>query len=95
MIYAAIKKFDKKSQGARFVRTQGRRYKLRRSGNDTGYGGLEILEKEKISGKVVKVRRKSDRVMPIVSTLGKEVIRIICANGPQRRKTRHRKSSFL
>ena len=39
--------------------------------------------KEEISGNVVKVRRKSDRVMAIVLTLGKEVMRIICAYGPQ------------
>ena len=36
--------------------------------------------KEEISG---KVRRKSDRVMTIVLTLGREVIRIICVYGPQ------------
>ena len=39
--------------------------------------------KEEISGNVVKVRRKSDKVMAIVLTLGREVMRIICAYGPQ------------
>ena len=39
--------------------------------------------KEKISGNVVEVRRKSDRVMVIVQTLGREVMRVICAYGPQ------------
>ena len=39
--------------------------------------------KEEISGNVVKVRRKNDRVRAIVLTLGKEVMRIICAYGPQ------------
>ena len=38
--------------------------------------------KKEIFGKVVEVRRKSDRVMAIVLTLGKEVIRI-SAYGPQ------------
>ena len=33
--------------------------------------------KEKISGNVVKVRRKSDAVMTIVPTLGREVMRIV------------------
>ena len=33
--------------------------------------------KEEVCGNVVKVRRKSDRVMAIVLTLGGEVIRII------------------
>ena len=37
--------------------------------------------KEKISENVVEVRRKSDRVMAIVLTLGREVI--ICAYRPQ------------
>ena len=39
--------------------------------------------KEEISADVVKVRRKSDRVMAIVVTLGKQVIQITCAYGPQ------------
>ena len=39
--------------------------------------------KAEISGNVVEVRRKSDRVMAIVITLNREVIRIICAYGPQ------------
>ena len=39
--------------------------------------------KEEISGNVVEVRRKSDRIMAIVLTLGREVMRMICAYGPQ------------
>ena len=39
--------------------------------------------KEEISGNVVEVRRKSDRVMAIVLTLGREVMRVICSYGPQ------------
>ena len=46
-------------------------------------GGVGILVKEKISGNVVEVKRKSDRVMAIVLTLGREVMRVICAYGPQ------------
>ena len=42
--------------------------------------------KEEITGNVVEVRRKSDRVMAIVLTLGREVMRIICAYGPQSRR---------
>ena len=63
-----------KDQGARFVGTSGRRYKLWLSGNDAGFGGIGILVKEKISGNIVEVRRKSDRVMTIVLTLGREVM---------------------
>ena len=72
-----------KGQGARFVGTLGRRYKLWWSGNDAGFRGVGILVKEEISGNVVEVRRKSDRVVAIVLTLGKEVMRVICAYGPQ------------
>ena len=72
-----------KGQGARFVGTWGRRYKLWWSGNDAGFRGVGILVKKEISGNVVEVRRKSDRVMAIVQTLGREVMRVICANGPQ------------
>ena len=72
-----------KGQGARFVSTSERRYKLCWSGNDTGFGGVGILVKQKISGNAVEVRRKSDRVMAIVLTLGKEIMQIICAYGPQ------------
>ena len=57
-----------KGQGARFVGTLGRRYKLWWSGNDAGFGGVGILVKEEISGNVVEVRRKSDRAMAIVLT---------------------------
>ena len=71
-----------KGQGARFVGALGQRYKLW-SGNDAGFGGVGILVKEEISGNVVEVRRKSDRVMAIVLTLGREVMRVICAYGPQ------------
>ena len=77
----------RKGQGARFVGTSGRRYKLWWTGNDAGFGEIGILVKEKISGNVVEVRRKNDRVMAIVLTLGREVMRIICAYGPQRADT--------
>ena len=39
--------------------------------------------KEEISGDVAEIRRKSDRVMAIVLTLGSEVMRVICVYGPQ------------
>ena len=57
----------------------GQRYKLWWSGNDAESGKFGILVKEEISGTVVEVRRKSDKVMAIVLTLGGEMIRIICA----------------
>ena len=72
-----------KGQGAHFVGTSGRRYKMWWSGNDAGFGGVGILVKEEISGNVVEVRRKRDRIMVIVPILGREVMRVRCAYGPQ------------
>ena len=74
--------------------TLGRRYKLWWSGNDAGFGGVGILVKEEISRNVVEVRRKSDRVMAIVLTLGREVMQIICAYGPQSRRPDAEKVRF-
>ena len=62
-----------KGQGARFVGTQGQRYKLWWSGNNVGSVGVGIFVKEGISGNVVEVRGKTDTVMAIVLTLGGEV----------------------
>ena len=39
-----------------------------------GFGGIGILVKKEIPGNVVEVRRKSDSVMAIVLTLGREVM---------------------
>ena len=83
-----------KGQRARFVSTSGRGYKLWWSGNDTGFGWVGILVKEQISGNVVEVRGKSDRVMAIVLTLGREVMRVICAYGPQNGRTDAEKVHF-
>ena len=41
------------------------------------------MVKEKISGNVVEVKRKSDRVMATVLTLDRKVMRIICGYGPK------------
>ena len=50
--------------------------------------------KEEISGNDLEVRRKSDRAMAIVLTLGREVIQIICAYGPQSRRPDTEKVCF-
>ena len=52
------------------------------SGNSSGIGGVGILVKE-LREKVVNVRRRSDRVMVVMLALGKQVIRVISANGPK------------
>ena len=50
-----------KGQGARFVGSQGRRYELWRSGNDSESGGdgVGTLVKEKMPGNVWKLEEKS------------------------------------
>ena len=63
--------------------TLGQRHKLWWSGNNAGFGGVRILVKKEISGNVVKVKRKSNRIMELVLSLSKEVMQIICAFGPQ------------
>ena len=59
-----------------------------------GFGGVEILVKEEITGNVVKVIRKSDRVMAIMLTLGREVMQIICAYWSQSEKPDTEKVRF-
>ena len=63
-----------KCQEAQVVGTLRRRCKLWWSGNNAGSGGDRILVKEEISENYVEVRRKSDRVIAIVLTLGTEVM---------------------
>ena len=83
-----------KGQGTPFVGTFWQKYKLCRSENDAGSGGIEILVKYGISGNVVEVGRKIDRVMATVLTLEREVIRIICAYRPQSRRPDTEKVRF-
>ena len=49
---------------------------------------------EEISGNLVEVRRKSDRIMTIVLTLGREMMQIVCAYGPQSRRPHKKKVRF-
>ena len=81
-----------RGQGARFLGVKGRRYKLWWSGNSTG--GVGVLEKEELCEKVVKVRRRSDRVMMVVMVLEEEMLRIICVYGPQSGRTAAEKEHF-
>ena len=50
--------------------------------------------KEKVSGNVVEVRRKSDRIMAVVLILDREVMHIICVHGPQSRRPDTEKVCF-
>ena len=75
--------------------TSGQRHKLWLSGIDAGFGGIGILVKEEISGNVVEVGRKSNRVVAIVLTLGREVMQIICAYRPQSEKPDTEKVRFM
>ena len=57
------------------------------SGNDSGMDGVEILEKEELCEKVVKVPRRNDRVMAMALMLEEEIVRVISAHGQQNGKT--------
>ena len=72
-----------KGQGAHFVGASGRGCKMWWSGKDAGFGGVGILVREEMSGNVVEVGGRGDRVIVIVLTLGGEVMRVICACGPR------------
>ena len=63
-----------------------KRCKIRRDRN---------FDEKEISGKVVKVGSKSDRVMVIVLTLGRELMRIICAYGHKADDQTQRKCVFF
>ena len=84
-----------KGQEARFVVTSGQRYKLWWLENDAEFEGVGILVKEEISENIVVVGRKSNRVMAIVPTLSREIIRIICALGHSAEDQIQRKLVFM
>ena len=50
--------------------------------------------KEELCEKVVEVRRKSNRVMTVVTALEEEVVRIICVYGLQSGRTSAEKERF-
>ena len=83
-----------RGQGARFVGVKNRRYKLWWSGNEIGLGGVGILVKEEICEKVVEIRRRSDRVMTTVLMFEEQMIRIVCAYGPQSGRNMEEKIQF-
>jgi len=87
-----IQEERRKGEGARIIGVKQRRYKLWWSGNDSGTGGVGILVKEELCKKVVKVRRKSDRVM--VMAFGEDMVRVVCAYGPQSGRTIKGKRRF-
>ena len=60
-----------------------RRYELWWSGKGDGVGGVGVMVMDKLCGKVVEVRRVTDRVMTIVVVLEEDVLRLICGYVPQ------------
>ena len=85
-MYAVYKKKDIRGQGARFVGAKGRRYKLWWSGHNDGMSGVGILVYREVGDKVVKVRKKSDRVMAMALVFEEEVTRVISACKSQARR---------
>ena len=63
-----LKEVRWRAQGARSMGVKDRRYKLWWSGNSDGTVCVGVLVKEELFEKMVEVRRKSDRVMKVVSS---------------------------
>ena len=84
-----------RGQGARFVGSRGKRYKLWWSGNNDGIGGVRNLAKEELYEKVVEVQGKSDKVMATMLVFEEEVIRVICAYAPRLEDQNARKINFI
>ena len=82
-----------RGQGARFVGIRGRRYKLWWSGNNDGID-VEILVKKELFIKVIKIQRKSDKVIIITLVFEEELIRIICAYASQVGRSECNKDQF-
>ena len=61
-----------RGQGVQFLGMKGRRYKLQWSGNSDGAGGVGVLVKEELCEKAVEVRRRSERVITVVTVLRKK-----------------------
>ena len=56
---------------------EGRRHKLCWSGKGDGVGGVDVMVKEELCEKVVKVRMVSDGVMAVLLVIEDEVL-LIC-----------------
>ena len=69
------------------------RDKLWWSGNSDGIEGVEISVK-KLCENVIKVQRKSDRVMAMVLVFEEEVTGVICAYAPQIGRSECKKDQF-
>ena len=83
-----------RGQGARFVDIKDRRYKLWLFGKNDEIRGVGILLKKELREKVLEVRRKSDRVMAMVLAFEEEIIKVVCAYGPQVRRSDREKDQF-
>ena len=80
-------------QGARMLGMKERRYKLWWSGKGGGVGGVGPMMKEEQCGKVVEVRRVSERVMTLV-VYEEEVLRQVCGHAPQSGRSLEEKQYF-
>ena len=70
----------------RLIGLQGRKYKLWWSGNQEGYGGVDVQVKEELCDKVVEVRNVNYRVRYLTIVL-EEVVRVVCTYAPQSGKS--------
>ena len=89
----AVQETRWKGERTRFVGAAGERYKFWWKGDD-GSGGVGIMVKEELVDKVIAVERKSDRVIVVVMSFGKVMVRVISAYAPQQSRKEEEKVKF-
>ena len=82
-----------RGQGARMLGVKGRTYKLWWSGKGDEID-VGVMVKEELCGKVVEVRRVSDRVMTVVVVFEEDVQRLICGYATQCERSLEEKQYF-
>ena len=89
-----LQKIRWKGRGAWFMGVIERRYKFLHAGTDFGTGGVKMLVKKEVCDEVVEVRRRNDRIMAMVMTFEKEMLKVICVYGPRNGKPITEKQQF-
>ena len=89
----AVQETRWKGEKTRFVGAAGNRYKFWWKGTD-GTGGVGVMVKEALIDKVLAVERKSDRVIVLVMSFGKVIVRVISAYAPHQGRKDEEKVKF-
>ena len=78
-----IQKVRYRCMGSKFLGSLGKRFKLWLSGNENKIGSVKILVRKDLCRNLVAINRISDRIMVVIITFSKKVVRIICIYAPQ------------